>query len=223
MNNTARVKLAPSILSADFTRLGEQISEATEGGADYIHIDVMDGHFVPNISFGPIVTAAVRRATHLPLDVHLMVDAPERQISSFARAGANIITVPLEACPHIHRIVQIIKEAGVRAGVSINPGTPLSSLEEILPELDLALVMSVNPGAGGQTFIPATLDKIARLRKLLDSRDLAGELEVDGGIKAENASRVVSAGARVLVAGSAIFHPGEAVAAAISRIRSTIP
>lgn len=222
MKNVPKVKLSPSILSADFGRLGKQVADATRAGADYIHIDVMDGHFVPNISFGPIVTAAVRRATHLPLDVHLMVAAPECQINSFAQAGADIITVPLEACPHIHRVVQLIKEAGARAGVSINPGTPLSSLEEILPELDLVLVMSVNPGAGGQTFIPATLDKIARLRELLDHQDLACELEVDGGIKAENASRVVSAGARVLVAGSAVFHDGETVAAAISRIRSAI-
>jgi ribulose-phosphate 3-epimerase len=151
-----------------------------------------------------------------------MVAAPERQIGSFAQAGAGIITVALEACPHIHRVVQLIKEAGARAGVSINPGTPLSSLEEILPELDLVLVMSVNPGAGGQTFIPTTLDKIARLRELLDHQDLACELEVDGGIKAENAARVVSAGARVLVAGSAVFHDGETVTAAISRIRSAI-
>lgn len=220
MANSGQVKLAPSILSADFGRLGEQIAEVTDAGADYIHIDVMDGHFVPQITIGAQVVAAIRRWTDLPLDVHLMIESPERQIKQFADAGADIITVHIEACPRIHRVVRAIKELGVKAGVSLSPATPVDALDEILPELDLALVMSVNPGFGGQTFIEATLDKIVRLRAELDRRGLAAELEVDGGISAENAAKVVTAGARVLVAGAAVFGSGQTVREALEKIRA---
>lgn len=218
------IKLSPSILAADFGRLGEQVKEATDAGADYIHIDIMDGHFVPNISFGPIVTAAVRKYTSLPLDIHLMIESPEHQIKNFAQVRsdkADIITVHMETCPNIHRVVQQIKELGMKAGVALNPGTPLSTLEEILPYLDLVLVMTVNPGASGQSFIQGMLSKIERLRQELDRKNLMAELEVDGGINAENALKVVNAGARVLVAGSAIFHPGETVATAVAKLKTS--
>jgi len=216
------IKIAPSILSADFARLGEQVAEATTGGADYIHVDVMDGHFVPNITIGPLVVEAVRRATSLPVDVHLMIDRPDRYIRDFAEAGADILTVHYEACSHLHGVVQAIKELDCQAGVSINPATPVSVLEEILPDLDLVLVMTVNPGFGGQSFIPAGVRKVARLRELLDGQGLNAELEVDGGINAGNARLVVAAGARVLVAGSAVFGRKESVAESISRIRSAV-
>ncbi len=222
MESSSQVKLAPSILSADFGRLGEQVAEATKAGADYIHIDVMDGHFVPQITIGAPVVTAIRRWTNLPLDVHLMVEAPERQINQFADAGADIITVHIEACPHIHRVVQTIKEVGVKVGVAFNPGTPIDTLKEVLSFLDLVLVMTVNPGFGGQTFIEDTLDKVARLRAELDSRNLAAELEVDGGINAEIASRVVRVGARVLVAGSAVFNSKQSVKEALGRIRASL-
>jgi len=217
-----KIKLAPSILSADFSRLGEQVAEATEAGADYIHIDVMDGHFVPQITIGAPVVAAIRRWTNLPLDVHLMIEAPERQINQFADAGADIITVHIEACPNIHQIVQMIKEAEVKAGVSLNPGTPIDVLKEVLSSLDLVLIMTVNPGFGGQAFIEDTLDKVVRLRVELDRRSLAAELEVDGGINAEIAPRVVRAGARVLVAGSAVFHSGQTVKETLAKIRASL-
>jgi ribulose-phosphate 3-epimerase len=220
VGSSGRVKLAPSILSADFSRLGEQVAEAAAAGADYIHIDVMDGHFVPQITIGALVVAAIRRRTRLPLDVHLMIESPERQLKQFADAGADIITVHIEACPHIHRVVRAIKELGVKAGVSLNPDTPADALDEILPALDLVLVMSVNPGLGGQTFIEATLDKIIRLRAELDRRGLAAELEVDGGINAENAAKVVTAGARVLVAGAAVFTSKGTVREALEKIRA---
>ena len=222
MESSPKVKLAPSILSADFGRLGEQVAEATKAGADYIHIDVMDGHFVPNITIGASVVAAIRRWTSLPLDVHLMVESPESQIKQFAEAGADIITVHIEACPDIHRVVQTIKELGVKAGVSLNPGTLISTVNEVLPSLDLVLVMTVNPGFSGQTFIEPMVDKIARLRAELGRRGLVAELEVDGGINAEVAPRVVTAGARVLVAGAAVFHPGETVKEALGKIRASL-
>lgn len=222
MGNSPGVKLAPSILSADFSRLGEQVAEATRAGADYIHIDVMDGRFVPSITVGAPVVAAVRRWTDLPLDVHLMIEAPQHQIEPFVDAGADIITVHVEACPHIHRVVEMVKGLGVRAGVALNPGTPLSTLEDVLPYLDLALVMTVNPGYGGQAFIEAMVDKIARLRVELDRRGLATELEVDGGINAEVAPRVVAVGARVLVAGAAMFNPEQTVAEALRKLRSSL-
>ena len=217
-----KVKLAPSILSADFARLGEQVAEVTAAGADYIHVDVMDGHFVPNITIGAPVVAAIRPHTNLPLDVHLMIEAPQQYIKQFAEAGADIITVHIEACPHIHRVIQAIKELGVKAGVSINPGTPIDTLDDILPSLDLVLVMTVNPGFGGQTFIESTLDKIARLRTELDKKELTAELEVDGGINIETAPRVVKAGARVLVAGAAVFGSGKTVKQAVQRIRKSL-
>lgn len=217
-----KIKLAPSILSADFGRVGEQVAEATKAGADYIHVDVMDGHFVPNITIGPLVVAAIRPHTSLPLDVHLMIESPEKYIRQFAQAGADIITVHAEVCPHLHRMVESIKEAGCKAGVSLNPSTPLSALDEILPVLDLALLMSVNPGFGGQQFIESTIGKIARLRHKLDELGLAAELEVDGGITAEIAPRVAQAGARVLVAGAAVFNKRESVSQAIARIRESL-
>ncbi len=222
MGNNPQVKLAPSILSADFSRLGEQVAEVTRAGADYIHVDVMDGRFVPQITIGAPVVAAIRPWTNLPLDVHLMIEAPERQISQFADAGADIITIHIEACPHIRRVLQSIKGLGVKAGVSLNPDTPADTLMEVLPYLDLVLVMTVNPGFAGQTFIGATLDKIARLRDELDRRSLAVELEVDGGINAEIAPRVVEAGARVLVAGAAVFNSGKTVEEALRKIRASL-
>jgi len=217
-----KIKLAPSILSADFGRLGEQVVEATKAGADYIHVDVMDGHFVPNITIGPTVVAAIRPHTNLPLDVHLMIEAPEKYISQFIQAGANIITVHVEACNHLHRVIESIKELKCKAGVSLNPSTPLSAIDEILPYVDLVLVMSVNPGFGGQQFIESSADKIARLRRRLDELKLSAELEVDGGINTEIAPRVVKAGARVLVAGAAVFNKKESVAQSIGRIRESL-
>lgn len=199
------IKIAPSILSADFSRLGEEITAIETGGADYVHIDVMDGHFVPNITIGPLVVEAARRVTTLPLDVHLMIENPDRYIADFAKAGADIITVHYEAVPHLHRTVQLIHSLGKKAGVSLNPATPLNCLDMILDELDLVLIMSVNPGFGGQQFIPACLPKIEALRKEIDRRGLKVELEVDGGVKLDNIARIAAAGAEVMVAGSAVY------------------
>ena len=215
-----RIKLAPSILSADFARLGEQVAEATKAGADYIHVDVMDGQFVPPITIGAPVVAALKKWTDLPLDVHLMIETPENQINQFAEAGADIITVHIEACPDIRRLVSVIKSLGIKAGVSLNPETPLSAISEILPSVDLVLVMTVNPGYGGQPFIESTLDKIANLRAELDKKGLSAELEVDGGINAEVAPRVVKAGARVLVAGAAVFASGRTVKESLAELRA---
>ncbi|MFH1381304.1 MAG: ribulose-phosphate 3-epimerase [Chloroflexota bacterium] len=217
-----KVKLAPSILSADFARLGEQVAEVTKAGADYIHVDVMDGHFVPNLTIGPLVVQSIRSWTKLPLDVHLMMEAPERHLKQFADAGADIITVHIEACPHIHRVIQMIKELKVKAGVALNPGTPVETLSEILPYLDLVLVMTVNPGWGGQTFIDGMQEKIARMRALLDEKGATTELEVDGGINAQRAPQVVKAGARVLVAGAAVFKKTQTVKEAIQKIRASL-
>jgi ribulose-phosphate 3-epimerase len=213
------IKLAPSILSADFARLGEQIDEVARAGADYIHVDVMDGHFVPNITIGAPVVASIRRVTSLPLDVHLMIEHPERYIADFVKAGADIITVHVEASPHLKSTIRLIKELGARAGVSLNPPTPLSTVKEFLPHVDLVLIMSVNPGFGGQSFIPETLPRIANMRKILDNRKPGIELEVDGGVNAENAPDIVEAGADVLVAGNSVFRAEEGISGAMQRLR----
>ncbi len=216
------IKIAPSILSADFARLGEQVAMAAEAGADYIHVDVMDGHFVPNITLGPAIVKAIRPHTDLPLDVHLMIERPPDYIKQFADAGADILTVHVEACPHIHRTIQAIKEAGVKAGVSVNPGTPIARLDDILSYLDLVLIMTVNPGFGGQAFIESTLEKIYATRKKLDEKGLKTELEVDGGINVDIAPKVVKAGADVLVAGAAVFSSGRSIKEAIQIIRNSL-
>lgn len=215
-------KLAPSILSADFSRLGEEIAEVTKAGADYIHVDVMDGHFVPNITIGSPVVASLRSKTDLPLDVHLMIERPEAQISQFAEAGADIITVHVEACTHLHRMIEAIKNLGVKAGVALNPATPISSLDEVIPMLDLVLVMTVNPGFGGQAFIESTISKIGRLREILDNRHAKAELEVDGGINAKIAPKVVEAGAEVLVAGAAIFNSKQGAGEALKEMKKAL-
>jgi ribulose-phosphate 3-epimerase len=199
------ILIAPSILSADFARLGEEVRAVDLAGADYIHVDVMDGHFVPNLTIGPMVVEALRKVTGRPLDVHLMIEHPDRYIDAFADAGADIITVHVEACPHLHRTVQSIRAAGKKAGVVINPATPLHGLEYVLDQLSMVLIMSVNPGFGGQSFIPQVLPKITRLRELIDERALDVDIEIDGGIKVDNAGLVASAGANVLVSGSGIF------------------
>ena len=212
-------KIAPSVLSADFSRLGDEVRAVAAAGADYIHLDVMDGHFVPNITIGPLVVEAVRKVTQLPLDVHLMITEPDRYIPDFAAAGADIIVVHAEACWHLHRTVQLIKSLGKRAGVSLNPATPLSSLEYVLGELDLVLLMTVNPGFGGQSFIEACIPKIQALRGMLDKRGLEAELEVDGGVKTDNIARISHAGADVFVAGSAVFGSAD-YAATIAELKS---
>lgn len=215
------IKIAPSLLAADFTRLGEQVRAAEQAGADYIHIDVMDGRFVPNITMGPLVVKAVRRATTLPLDVHLMIEEPERHIEAFAAAGADFLTVHPEATPHLHRAVERIRELGVRPGAVLNPATPLSAVEEVLSEIDLVLVMSVDPGFGGQEFIDGVLPKVSRLRRLIDERGLGVELEMDGGITTETAPRCVASGACVLVAGTAIFNEEATVTDNLARLRDS--
>lgn len=204
-------KIAPSILSADFARLGEEIRAVEAAGADYIHVDVMDGRFVPNITIGPLVVEAARRATSLPLDVHLMIAEPDRYVPAFAEAGADLVVVHAEAALHLHRTVQLIKSLGRKAGVALNPATPLDCLEYVLEELDLVLLMTVNPGFGGQSFIEACLPKIQALRGMLDRRGLETELEVDGGVKTDNIDRVSHAGADVFVTGSAVFGSGDYV------------
>ncbi|MFD0616525.1 ribulose-phosphate 3-epimerase [Paenibacillus sp. GCM10027629] len=212
-------KIAPSILSADFAKLGDEIKEVERGGADWIHVDVMDGHFVPNITIGPLIVDAIRPHTTLPLDVHLMIEKPEQYIPVFAKAGADWITVHAEACTHLHRVIHLIKEQGVKAGVALNPATPLSAIEEVLEDLDMVLIMTVNPGFGGQSFIESTLSKITRLRNMLDARGLQHvHIEVDGGVNEETVARVVQAGADVLVAGSAVFGQQDRKAA-MERIR----
>jgi ribulose-phosphate 3-epimerase len=204
--------LAPSILAADFGRLAEQIAEAERGGAGVVHVDVMDGHFVPNLTVGPPVVASIRKATSLPVDVHLMIENADRYVDAFADAGANWISVHMEAMPHLQRTVAHLRGRGVRPGVVLNPATPLGTLEEILPEVGYVLIMSVNPGFGGQRFIPASLDKIRRLATVLRERRLTAQIEVDGGVDVSNARSLVEAGAEILVAGSAVFGRGEAEA-----------
>ena len=214
------VRIAPSILSADFARLGEEVAAIEAAGADWIHVDVMDGHFVPNITIGPLVVRAVRKATKLPFDVHLMIAPVDPYIPEFSAAGADIITAHAEAGPHLHRTVQLIKSLGRKAGVSLNPSTPAGAVEHVLGDVDLVLVMTVNPGFGGQGFIEGQLDKIRRLRQMIDASGRAIDLEVDGGINEETARRVVAAGADVLVAGTATFKGGpQEYAANIRKLR----
>lgn len=198
-------RIAPSILSADFARLGEEIRAVEAAGAQWIHVDVMDGRFVPNITMGPLVVEAVRRVTSLTIDVHLMIDSPQRYVGDFAAAGADYIAVHQEACPHLHRTVQLIHETGAKSGVALNPATPVESLEWILPDLDLVLIMSVNPGFGGQQFIPSALDKVARLKSTIAERGLGTLIQIDGGVNAGTIQRISKAGVDVFVAGSAIF------------------
>jgi ribulose-phosphate 3-epimerase len=218
------IEIAPSILSADFARLGEHVEEALAAGARRIHIDVMDGHFAPNISMGALIVEALQplAAQHAALlECHLMIAEPDRYLSEFTRAGTGLLTVHVEACPHLHRTVTAIRELGARPGVAVNPATPLTALEEILPEVDLALIMSVNPGFGGQSFIPASVDKVARLRAMLDARGLGSvDLEVDGGINTRTICSVAQAGATVAVAGSAVFSKHASVAANIAALRA---
>lgn len=210
------VKIAPSILSADFARLGEEIKDVERGGADYIHVDVMDGHFVPNITIGPLIVEAIRPVTKLPLDVHLMIENPDQYIEAFARAGADYITVHVEACRHLHRTIQLIKSTGVKAGVVLNPATPVDSLKHIIEDVDMVLLMSVNPGFGGQKFISSVLPKIRQVKELADSLNPDLEIEVDGGVNEETAKLVIEAGANVLVAGSAVFNKEDREAAIAS-------
>ncbi len=213
------LRIAPSILSADFARLGAQIAEAEAAGADLIHCDVMDGRFVPNVSFGAMVVEAVRRATHLPIEVHLMIVEPERYVADYAAAGGDTIIVHAEVSPHLHRTLQQIHQLDKRAGVALNPSTPLSAVEEVIGNLDLLLVMTVDPGFGGQRLIEQTLDKMARARQMLDAAGSRAELEADGGVSADTAERIVAAGANHLVAGSAVFGTPDGIGPAIRRIR----
>jgi ribulose-phosphate 3-epimerase len=218
-----KVKIAPSILSADFARLGEEIQAAETAGADWIHVDVMDGHFVPNLTIGPVVVRHLRPVTSLPLDVHLMIDEPERYIPAFASAGADCITVHVEACPDLPPVIESIKEFGIKAGVTLRPATPLTTVEGVLPEVALVLIMSVEPGFGGQAYIPESTAKIARLRQMLDERGLDHvELEVDGGIGPDNAAEIAAAGATVLVVGSAVFNDRDSVANNITALRHVL-
>lgn len=217
------IGLVPSILSADFTRLGEQVREAEAAGAQRIQIDVMDGHFVPNITMGPLVVEAVRRCTSLPLEAHLMITNPQEYIETFAQAGADVIIVHQEVCPHLHRVLKQIKDAGKQAGVALNPSTPVFMLRDMLGFLDLVLIMTINPGFGGQDFIPATLPKISEMRGMIEERGAHIDIEVDGGIHEQTAPRVVKAGANLLVAGSAVYNQKESVAQAMERLRRAIP
>jgi len=218
------VRVAPSILSADFARLGEEVRAVSDAGADYIHIDVMDGHFVPIITIGPAVVAALRPHSELPFDVHLMISPVDAFVPAFADAGADIITVHPEAGPHLHRTVQLIKSLGKKAGVALNPATPVAAIEHVLGEVDLVMVMSVNPGYGGQRFIPGALDKIAGLRRAIDASGRVIDLQVDGGVNPETAAQAIAAGADVLVAGSATFSGGAAAYAEnIARLRAPAP
>ena len=212
------VKIAPSILSADFSKLGEEVLAVEKGGADYIHIDVMDGHFVPNITIGPLIVEAIRPVTKLPLDVHLMIENPDRYIEAFAKAGADYITVHVEACRHLHRTIQSIKSFGIKAGVVLNPATPVETIQHIIGDIDMVLLMSVNPGFGGQRFIPEVLPKIKKVKALAEQKGVDIEIEIDGGVNPETAKDCIEAGATVLVAGSAVYNQPD-YAKAISLIR----
>ncbi|MBY0120743.1 ribulose-phosphate 3-epimerase [Bacillus sp. S/N-304-OC-R1] len=200
------VKIAPSILSADFAKLGEEIKDVEKGGADYIHVDVMDGHFVPNITIGPLIVDAIRPITKLPLDVHLMIENPDQYIEAFANAGADYITVHVEACRHLHRTIHLIKSFGIKAGVVLNPATPINTIEHVIEDVDMVLLMTVNPGFGGQKFISSVLPKISAVKRMADEKGLEIEIEVDGGVNEETAKLCIDAGANVLVAGSAVYN-----------------
>lgn len=219
---TSEIRFAPSILAADFTRLGEQVAEAEAAGATYIHIDIMDGRFVPNITMGPFIVEAVRRATSLPLDVHLMIVEPEKHIQAFVDAGASLLSVHVEACPHLHRVLQQIRQAGVRPSVVLNPHTPAVAIKEVLPFVDMILAMTVNPGFGGQSFIPETLPKLREIRQMIESSGRTIDLEVDGGIDERTAPQVVEAGANVLVTGTSVFRAPEGIAAALKGLRASV-
>ncbi|HAY77564.1 MAG TPA: ribulose-phosphate 3-epimerase [Gemmatimonadetes bacterium] len=214
------MKIAPSILSADFARLSDEIGGIEEGGAEWVHVDVMDGHFVPNITIGPLIVDAARRSTNLPLDVHLMIENPDHYVEAFVKAGADIVTVHQEACTHLHRTIQKIHELGAKAGVAINPGTSLEAIRDVLPYLDLLLVMSVNPGFGGQSYIEASTAKLGRARAMLEEVGSDAELEVDGGVGVSNVEEIVNAGASVVVAGSAVYGHPDGAAAGVRAIRS---
>lgn len=216
------VQILPSILSADFRCLGQQIEEVERAGADAIHVDVMDGRFVPNITIGPLIVEAARKSTTLPLDVHLMIVEPERYLADFAHAGADIILVHQETCPHLHRTIEQIKQLGKKAGVVLNPSTPVSTLEEILPIVDQILIMSVNPGFGGQSFIESSIDKVRRLRRMIDTCGSHAQIEIDGGIDVNTAPRVVAAGAALLVAGSAVFRAPGGAGEGVRRLRESL-
>ena len=213
------IKITPSILSADFARLGEQVGAIEEGGADWVHCDIMDGHFVPNLTFGPFVIKAVNAVTDLPLDVHLMIEEPDRYIPNFIEAGSDYVTVHQEACPHLHRSIQLIKELGAKAGVSINPATPVGTLEEIICDVDLVLLMSVNPGFGGQAFIPSSLEKVEKLAALISKSGSGAEISVDGGVDTSSAPELVRRGATIFVAGSAVYGKPD-VPAAVRELRA---
>ena len=216
------ILIAPSVMAADLTRLGEQVTEALDAGAHMLHVDVMDGRFVPNITFGPLMVEALRRVTDAPLDVHLMIVEPERYIKQFAQAGASTITVHIEATPHLHRVIEQIKEAGCRAGVAINPHTPAGAIEEVISMLDVINVMTVNPGFGGQSFIPATMSKIARLRAMVNDRQSNVDIEVDGGINLETAPYAIQAGANVLIVGTAVFGHPHGITTGVRQIQAAI-